>query len=102
MNTGNSSAAESPFGGIKESGYGKESGKDVAIQEYMVSSVGVSELTMFADNLLPDHQDRNAHAQRSLLNVCVKLKLYRMEEDRRYRRGSTRCLERTSQAIAPE
>ncbi|GKT47701.1 glutarate-semialdehyde dehydrogenase DavD [Colletotrichum spaethianum] len=37
MNTGNSSAAESPFGGIKLSGYGKESGKDVAIEEYIVS-----------------------------------------------------------------
>ncbi|QIX01226.1 hypothetical protein AMS68_006743 [Peltaster fructicola] len=40
LNTGNSSAAESPFGGIKESGIGKESGKDVAISEYMISKTG--------------------------------------------------------------
>lgn len=40
MNTGNSSAAESPFGGIKQSGYGKESGKDVAINEYLITKTG--------------------------------------------------------------
>ncbi|KAK3381033.1 succinate-semialdehyde dehydrogenase [Podospora didyma] len=44
MNTGNSSAAESPFGGIKLSGYGKESGKDVAIEEYLVSKTGTMTL----------------------------------------------------------
>ncbi|KAJ5731286.1 uncharacterized protein N7483_005794 [Penicillium malachiteum] len=37
VNTGNSSAAETPFGGMKMSGYGKESGKDVAVAEYLVS-----------------------------------------------------------------
>ncbi|PYI03116.1 succinate semialdehyde dehydrogenase [Aspergillus sclerotiicarbonarius CBS 121057] len=37
LNTGNSSAAESPFGGMKMSGYGKESGKEVAVAEYLVS-----------------------------------------------------------------
>ncbi|KAJ5885068.1 hypothetical protein N7495_009578 [Penicillium taxi] len=40
MNTGNQSAAESPFGGIKESGYGKESGKDVAVSEFLVTKTG--------------------------------------------------------------
>lgn len=37
---GNSSAAESPFGGIKESGYGKESGMEVAVNEYLVTKTG--------------------------------------------------------------
>lgn len=37
---GNASAAESPFGGIKESGFGKESGKDVAINEYLITKTG--------------------------------------------------------------
>lgn len=40
MNSGNSSAAEVPFGGMKASGYGKESGKDVAVEEYLVSKTG--------------------------------------------------------------
>lgn len=37
---GNSSAAEVPFGGIKDSGYGKEAGKDIAVSEYMITKSG--------------------------------------------------------------
>lgn len=37
---GNSSAAESQFGGIKQSGYGKEAGIGVAINEYMITKTG--------------------------------------------------------------
>jgi acyl-CoA reductase-like NAD-dependent aldehyde dehydrogenase len=37
---GNSSAAESAFGGIKESGYGKESGLAVALEEYLITKTG--------------------------------------------------------------
>ncbi|KAH8894429.1 putative succinate-semialdehyde dehydrogenase [Thozetella sp. PMI_491] len=40
LNAGNSSATEAPFGGIKESGYGKESGKDVAVDEFLVTKTG--------------------------------------------------------------
>ena len=68
MNTGNSSAAESPFGGIKESGYGKESGKDVAIQEYMVSRVVWCLIRVKADFVPSDHQDWYFDSERPLLD----------------------------------
>lgn len=39
MNTGLASSAEAPFGGMKDSGFGKESGKD-AVQEYLITKTG--------------------------------------------------------------
>ncbi|KAJ4265278.1 hypothetical protein NW762_004563 [Fusarium torreyae] len=40
LNVGNCSSAEAPFGGINDSGHGKESGKDIAIDEFLVSKTG--------------------------------------------------------------
>ncbi|CAK7230074.1 hypothetical protein SBRCBS47491_007463 [Sporothrix bragantina] len=40
LNTGNASATEAPFGGIKDSGVGKESGKDVAVNEFLITKTG--------------------------------------------------------------
>lgn len=37
LKTGNSSAAECPFRGMKEPGYYKESGKGVTAKEYLVA-----------------------------------------------------------------
>ena len=68
MNTGNSSAAETPFGGIKESGYGKESGKDVAVAEYMVSvELSHESVEISANKTIIDHQDWHSHPVRPLL-----------------------------------
>ncbi|KAH7353657.1 Aldehyde/histidinol dehydrogenase [Plectosphaerella cucumerina] len=40
LNVGNASAAEAPFGGIKASGHGKEAGKDLALDEFLITKTG--------------------------------------------------------------
>ncbi|RDA89405.1 hypothetical protein CP532_6218 [Ophiocordyceps camponoti-leonardi (nom. inval.)] len=40
LNTGNSSSTEVPFGGIKASGWGKEGGMDLGLDEYMWTKSG--------------------------------------------------------------
>lgn len=67
MNTGNSSAAETPFGGMKESGYGKESGKDVAINEYLVSFRLACHHSLAHTNNLAGYEDWYFDLERSLL-----------------------------------
>lgn len=40
LNTGNQSAAETTFGGIKQSGYGKDGGNDVAVNGFLITKTG--------------------------------------------------------------
>ena len=67
MNTGNASAAESPFGGIKESGIGKESGKDVGKLLFPASLTETIKLTLCSCCRVLRFQDRYLDYRRPLL-----------------------------------
>jgi acyl-CoA reductase-like NAD-dependent aldehyde dehydrogenase len=46
INTANPTSAESPFGGIKSSGYGKEVGIGAGIEEYLITKTGALTLDL--------------------------------------------------------